>query len=601
MTLEAGSKVLPRAPCTASACIAVAFPALIAYNVPPSATFFNQAAALVGWGAFLLVLSAGLSSRAWPRSRGLAGLLAALAIVMACAASASLWAALPRALGLSSIGTLLAAALVAVVAAALAEAGLGAAAFRAFCLALAVAGVANAAIGIVQVYAPEWTDGNWLAHSVIEGRAVGNLRQPNHLSSLLLWSIVAVVWLGEAGAGRGANPSAGRRSLTALAALLLLFVVVLSGSRTGALGTLTLAAWGLLDRRLSRQARITLVLAPVAYALLWVGAVDWAHYTRQVFGGESRFAANGDISSSRFGIWSNALDLIKTHPWLGVGFGEFNFAWTLTPFPDRPVAFFDHTHNLPLQFAVELGVPLALVVLSLLGWALYRATRTAIDGGRGAGADAAPMQRAALVIVVLVAVHSLLEYPLWYSYFLLPTAFAFGLCLGAAPAHREAPPPIATAFGTHPTRPFVLASMLLVLGGMLALYDYMRVVVIFAPPADAAPLAERIAIGRHSWFFSQHGDYAAATTVDHPSEVMSAFQGAPHYLLDARLMMAWATALDEAGDTDRARYVAARLKEFRNDQSEAFFAACDAAPKPGAKRPFQCEPPTRAYTYLDFR
>jgi len=93
----------------------------------------------------------------------------------------------------------------------------------------------------------------------------------------------------------------------------------------------------------------------------------------------------------------------------------------------------------------------------------------------------------------------------------------------------------------------------------------------------------------------------AATTAQHPSDVMWAFKGAPHYLLDARLMQAWAVALDEAGDTDRARYVAARLKEFRSDQSEAFFAVCDEEAKAGTGRPFQCEPPLRAYTYLDFR
>ena len=39
------------------------------------------------------------------------------------------------------------------------------------------------------------------------------------------------------------------------------------------------------------------------------------------------------------------------------------------------------------------------------------------------------MQRAAFVMVLMIGVHSLLEYPLWYAYFLLPTAFAFGLCL----------------------------------------------------------------------------------------------------------------------------------------------------------------------------
>jgi len=52
------------------ACLAVAFPTLIAFNVAPSATFFNQAAAFVGWGGFLLVLGAGLAQSARPRSPG---------------------------------------------------------------------------------------------------------------------------------------------------------------------------------------------------------------------------------------------------------------------------------------------------------------------------------------------------------------------------------------------------------------------------------------------------------------------------------------------------------------------------------------------------
>ena len=45
---------------------------------------------------------------------------------------------------------------------------------------------------------------------------------------------------------------------------------------------------------------------------------------------------------------------------------------------------------------------------------------------------------------------------------------------------------------------------------------------------------------------------------------MAAFERAPHYLLDTRLMMAWAKALDEAGDVERARHLAQRLREFRN-------------------------------------
>ena len=54
--------------------------------------------------------------------------------------------------------------------------------------------------------------------------------------------------------------------------------------------------------------------------------------------------------------------MIAREPLAGVGFGEFNLAWTLTEFPHRPTAFFDHTHNLPLHLMVELGIPLGLLV-----------------------------------------------------------------------------------------------------------------------------------------------------------------------------------------------------------------------------------------------
>jgi hypothetical protein len=436
------------------------------------------------------------------------------------------------------------------------------------------------------VYLPDLADGQWIARSALPGRAVSNLRQPNHMSSLLMWSIIAVLWLGEA--------RLLQRAATLCIALLLLFGVVLSGSRTGGLGALLLALWGGLDRRLTKPTRTMLLLAPIAFALLWGGVTAWAHFNQQVFGGEAQLH-KADISSSRFGIWSNTLVLIEAQPWFGVGWGEFNFAWTLTPFPGRPVAFFDHTHNLPLQLAVEMGVPLAVLVLALLGWALWRAWA---DAAREKSADAtAAMPRAALAMVVMVLVHSLLEYPLWYAYFLLPAAFAFGIALGG----RAVAAPADSVPKAETTRPLMLASMLLLLGALVSVQDYLRVVVIFAPPENPSPLVQRIADGQHSWFFSHHGDYAAVTTAERPSQAMAGFAGATHYLLDARLMMAWAKALDEAGDVERARYVAQRLKEFRNDQAEPLFAACTEAAAASAAPPFQCAAPAASPTSLDYQ
>ncbi|HEY8710640.1 MAG TPA: polymerase, partial [Burkholderiaceae bacterium] len=117
----------------------------------------------------------------------------------------------------------------------------------------------------------------------------------------------------------------------------------------------------------------------------------------------------------------------------------------------------------------------------------------------------------------------------------------------------------------------------------------------------APPLAQRIDDGRRSVFFAHHADYAAATTAERPADVLQSFRRAPHYLLDARLLQAWATALNEAGETQRARYIAQRLREFHNVQSEPFFAPCEAPPKRGATLPFQCLAPTRQFDFEDFR
>ena len=78
---------------------------------------------------------------------------------------------------------------------------------------------------------------------------------------------------------------------------------------------------------------------------------------------------------------------------------------------------------------------------------------------------------------------------------------------------------------------------------------------------------------------------------------MAAFDGATHYLLDARLMQAWATALNEIGDIQRARYVAQRLREFRNEQADAFFEPCAHAAAASGPAPFQCLVPDEPLDY----
>ncbi|HNU11323.1 MAG TPA: Wzy polymerase domain-containing protein [Rubrivivax sp.] len=593
-------------PLRAAALLAVVPPTLLAWNVSPSATFLNQALSLGGWAVFLLWLAPGPDSPARaPAGRAAWPLQAALALLAIAAIASGTLGSLPGSLMRSALGLLAMAALVVqsgVFARARAQ---GHEAFVAFAWAWLVAGLLGVAIGLVQVFAPEWADGNWIAASSMPGRAVGNLRQPNHLSSVLLWGAIATIMLMQL-----------RRLPQAPAAAVfvaLVFGVVLTASRTGLVSVLILALWGAVDRRLSSRVRLLLLAAPVVYALAWLVMAQWAELTRHTFGGAARLAET-DISSSRFGIWRDTLALIRAQPWTGVGFGEFNLAWTLTPFPGRPTAFFDHAHNLPLQFAVELGLPLATLVLALLLAALVQ---LALRARRAEGEDAIT-QRMALMFVLMIGLHSLLEYPLWYAYFLLPTAWAWGYGLGQPGGTRsmqrdsgddgarvQAPMPSiqrprrdAQSRASLPQRLIAPAAALALALTAFAVWDYARVTTIYAAGTSALPLEERIDRGQHSPFFAYQADYAAATTeVDGRMRALGLAR-ATHFLLDTRLMIAWAEDLARRGEIERARHLADRLREFHNPASSEWFAQCDDAQ--ASERPFQCAYATRGFSWRDF-
>jgi len=562
--------------------LALLAPSLLAYNISPSATLLNQLVAIAGWGAVLMQVRAGQGVR--QAARQALPLLAALAVLL----GSVLWSCetgLPSSLAWQAMALLLAA--LAVGWAATAAGGGPEDDLGAFASAMLLAGVASALIAMVQVFAPQWADGNWIARSGLPGRAVGNLRQPNHLSSLLLWGLIALVPVAQA--GRWFSRRLPGLLALALGAVLVLGVV-LSASRTGTVGMVLLALWGAADRRLSRPVRLGLLAAPLVYGAFFFGMAEWAHETARTFGGEARLS-EGDLSSSRFGIWSNTLAMIRSQPWTGVGFGEFNLAWSLSPFPGRPVAFFDHTHNLPLQLAVELGLPLAALVMLLLLAGLWLAARRAWQRAD----SAAPAARAALMMVLMIGVHSLLEYPLWYSYFLLPTAWAWGCALRVPTAAAGAAP----AAGRSTLLSWWLGA-LMVAGAVFAVLDYGKVVAIFTVGDGQTPLAQRIERGQHSLFFAHHADYAAATTTEPPSAAMGAFGTTTHSLLDTRLMVAWARALNESGHRDQARYLVERLREFRNPDAQDFLAACDRPAEAGTPPPFQCEPHEGDIGWRDF-
>ncbi|MDL5030912.1 Wzy polymerase domain-containing protein [Pelomonas sp. APW6] len=569
--------------------LAATLPSLLAYSLSPSTTLLNQLLALGLWGGVLLQAlprAASDGAALLPRSRW--GLVAIGVAVFGAVAGVKLTAltALP-ALALAMAGVL-------VLAGARAGASAGGLAWgRWLALGLLLAAVGGALVSLVQVFVPEWTDAAWIARSGIPGRAVGNIRQPNHLASLLLWGCIAAVWLSESWGIR--RPAL--RALLPVMLWLLLFCVVLSASRTGMwFGVALLVLWGVLDRQLSGPARLSLLLTPLLTAASWQFMHWWSAASGHAFGAEARLA-EGAGSPSRVAVLKNTWALLQQHPWRGVGWGDFNFAWTLTPFPDRPVAFFDHCHNLVMQVLVEMGWPLGLLMLGGLGWLLWLAGRAAV---RAQGAMAL-QRRCALMVVLMIGLHSMLEYPLWYLYFLLPTAFALGLALATDPVPAAVTQDLTPVEPRDPRRRLMqLGGALMVAGAFFAAWDYLHIVDIYRSGPRLPPLEERIARGQRSLLFSAGADYAAATVPAASQATLEAAQRTGHNLIDVRLMIAWAQSLHAVGETDKARYLVQRLREFHNAAADDWLDECERWPA-HAMRPFQCEAPQRSYRFEDFR
>jgi hypothetical protein len=119
-------------------------------------------------------------------------------------------------------------------------------------------------------------------------------------------------------------------------------------------------------------------------------------------------------------IWYEAALIFAGHPILGAGIGQF--AWEhflLGPELHNPLIYgiYNNAHNIVMQTAAEMGAAGLLLFAGMLGlWIrqAYRASRS-IYHWWGFG------------VLAVLGIHSLLEYPLWYTYFLGIAALMLGM------------------------------------------------------------------------------------------------------------------------------------------------------------------------------
>jgi O-antigen ligase len=372
--------------------------------------------------------------------------------------------------------------------------GRGADIGRVACIGWSLAALISSAIGLIQFFGFSSELAPWV-NAAGPGEVFGNLRQKNQFASLMSIGLLALLCAPGASAGALSTRGAGC-SLLALGS-------AASLSRTGLVQLLLIVILVAVWRSEYRHIRVRLgALTLGAYALSAWGLplTPWGASGSGAGGIADRLTADLDCSS-RTVLWSNVFELITQRPWLGWGWGELDYAHYAALYTGRRFCdILDNAHNLPLHIAVELGVPLAVMVCVVCMWSVWRARPWK---------EPDPTRQLAWGVLLIVCVHSLLEYPLWYGPFQMVVALCIALLwpTGQALASEHAK-----------NRRCVLAdrtfiSIFLLLGCSYVAWDYFRVSQLYLPPENRAQYYREDTIAKVSdtWLFRNQVEFAELT------------------------------------------------------------------------------------------
>jgi len=267
--------------------------------------------------------------------------------------------------------------------------------------------------------------------------SVGFFANRNHYAALLCAVLpLALAWTIHS-AGLSGVEGRMRALLFGSVSVLILFGAALSLSRAGILlATFALGSSILLldfgAARESRRSVIRLMMVIGAIAVVMI-----ANYA--LSGLLSRFASSG-IDDFRLLIWSITREAISSVFPFGGGFGTFQPLYLAFDRPDAlSESFVNRAHNDWLELVLEAGLPAVFLMIAFLAWFGLAALRA----WRGHAAEESRLDvkltRAATLSIVILLLHSFVDYPL--RTIAVQVLFAFLCALLVAPVCRMVKPP----------------------------------------------------------------------------------------------------------------------------------------------------------------
>ena len=245
-------------------------------------------------------------------------------------------------------------------------------------------------------------------------RPYANFAQPNNMATFLLMSLLACLYLYET--------KKIQTQWLVPTAFIMLMSVALSQSRTSWVACVFILVyvayqqfkgyihikWYYLAAWLAVFIGLVLVLPVIGIYLtqlldIQIKAVDVAR------------RATGDMS--RLAIWQQMLHAIADRPWFGYGWNQTSVAYTSVSDHFQGPVWVRSAHNFILDFILWNGLIIGIPFLAYFGYWGYQLNKhvNSVESVIG------------ILIIGAVLIHSMLEFPQYYAYFLLPVGFIIGL------------------------------------------------------------------------------------------------------------------------------------------------------------------------------
>ena len=278
---------------------------------------------------------------------------------------------------------------------------------KAICIGIAM-GATMAALGSIAQFFN--FDGGFIVLSPAQeaGRTFGFIRQPNHQGTFLNLGLASVAYLMQV-----AQPRI--KKLLPIVILIIIFAILTTGSRTALIQVCFICLCIALTFKFRgiKTAIVIWLSAVIIWVLLYtINFFDVVNF----YGAEKAAQTSSEGLGIRYALWRETWTLLISHPWTGSGLLYYGSDFILSGAAEKVGLPMTHSHNFTLQIIYAFGVPLSCIFFLFICKIFFDIRNEIFQ----------PDSFLFICTIGCIGIHSLVEFPLWYTYFLLPLCFCIG-------------------------------------------------------------------------------------------------------------------------------------------------------------------------------